>query len=924
MATQRPIYPTLAVQAVVGNDSSAHVIRACPGCFREFPHEVRFCGICGETLIERTITQPLESFSPTQESSYLGSTIDSRYLIKRLVGRGGMGTVYEVEHIHMQKTLAMKLLHEDMVVRKQLIGRFTREARAISRLSNEHTVRVYDFGRHQAVFFLVMEFLDGEDLEVDLSRNGALPWRRALTILDQICESLGEAHSAGIIHRDLKPENIMMLKEPAGEDYVKVLDFGLAKISNSEDVFSVHSHRDLFGTPFYMSPEQIRAEEIDHRADIYSLGCLAFRLLTNQHVYDAPYAFDVLRQHLTSPIPSTARARPELTIPARVDRFVWRALAKRPENRFPDCAAMRQEIAGCLADPDGESLALPSSVPEPPASLEIDDELKARLHAFEDSHREAEARMNAVEMPPDLPLREDSVEVPFESPAPEPPPAVLREPTIDTGLPPVTVPPRVVDRSPIVGRPVAETEYEEDQARAFNESIDSDLGHDDGLDDGPVYAKTMRRNRKVRLGFAFVAVVIAVTAVVMLVARHDGESNSAAEKEPNNQANQSNPIASGVAVSGHMGNRLSRFESDRDTYRLKGEKAGQFLTVELTAVGNLDLYVDLLNVDGRRVGRIDNDGIGQVEHLKRFVVPEQELLLVVSEAKPGDANPTENVTDAYSLTATLSDALPSPGETEPNNTVADANQYRSGEQINGNLDGPKDIDFYEVTSGYKGSGHRFSIALETEGRIVPRVSVYRVGGSTPLLVFADEGRAGLLRTYFEEPGHPEATYLLAVEHAGRGARSGSYKLVAELQRSASRIAEEPNNDRSRATSVAIGQEVHGVLEGEGDVDVFAIPVTDPRYREIEVVMAGPERSTVRLALSDLNKANMREIPRRQSGDRAVPQPARSSGPIRFRGEGETYYLTITPLKDSDTVSYSFRVLREMDSDISRPVGGPGF
>ena len=944
---------------------------ACPQCFRTFPDEIRFCGLCGIQLAPRTLTEPLAEPQPTEESSYLGSLIDGRYRINRLIGRGGMGSVFEVEHVHMRKVLAMKLLHEDMVVRKQLVGRFTREARAVSRLSNEHTVRVYDFGRHEALFFLVMEYLDGEDLEVLLSREGPLPWRKALRILDEVCESLGEAHGAGIIHRDLKPENIMLIERPDNPHYVKVLDFGLAKVTNVDDVFSVHSHRDLFGTPYYMSPEQIRSADMDHRADVYALGCLAFRVLTNQHVYNAPYAFDVLRQHLTAAIPSVCRNIPEAQVPPRVDRLVWRALAKRPEHRFPDTAAMREEIAGCLASPEGESLVVTASEREADPLPEIDADLEARLQAFEQSHQAAEARLRGdpvEDAPPPLPVgiavEDTSENAPSATPTerelrlPDLPPE-LDEPlgddesteadpstsetydrteTVEMRVarsPRVQLPEDFIDPPPsfeLMPSPVAAPPASPEPMAAPAPEIDY-AAHLDSYDDPYLtddtmgFARRLRWQRKWRTGLMLVVIgAVAVGGAIWWSTRPPAKQ-PAAEQEPNDSPTQANVIEQDTAITGYLGKRLATFDSDRDHFKLDMGGPGRYLELHLSQIPNLDLHVDILDRDGRTLATVDNAGLGKAERLRRFLVSGSEVILAVSESKAGDGRPTENVSDSYKLVATVTEALEGKGEVEPNNSAAEANAYRRGATYHGYLDGTKDVDYFRIGINGEADLRRWEFLVEAEGTLVPRITLSRWVGRDAIPVFSDEGGEGRLATVYEEPDFPNEEYVLAVQHSGRGSSHGAYKVTAHVREPKRRDAVEDDNDRARATRIAIGEEVHGVLEGGRDVDMFAIPVTDPKHRQIEVVIHSVVRDRVRLTLTDVHNAKNRSFPPpRTRGKRRVPQPTPlDRTPVRFKGDGERYYLKVSTRSTRDrNVGYTFRVKRIMDERIQPLVGGPGY
>lgn len=292
-------------------------------------------------------------------ADYIGTVLDDRYLIQEIIGQGGMGTVFRAEQTLMQKQVAIKLLHASLAARKQVVGRFTREARAISRLNSPHTIRVYDFGRWRDLFFLVMELLEGETLDAVLA-NGPMPYRRVVEVVIQMCDSLGEAHAAGVVHRDLKPENVFLMRQTSGGDFVKILDFGLAKLKNSEDLYDVHSKAELFGTPHYMSPEQIRAGEVDGRSDVYSVGALMFRMLTGEYLFaDAQATFDVLKAHLSTPVPQLATIAPKGTeIPQALQAIVEKCLAKKPEARFQSMA----ELATALQNADWHAR---TQLPEP-------------------------------------------------------------------------------------------------------------------------------------------------------------------------------------------------------------------------------------------------------------------------------------------------------------------------------------------------------------------------------------------------------------------------------------------------------------------------------------------------------------------------------------------------------------------------------
>ncbi len=302
---------------------------ACPSCHTEYDDAgaSRFCGRCGSDM-RRVLPRP------DGEDPFVGRVIDGRYRVAQKLGQGGMGAVYQVEHLAMGKQAAMKVLHPALTRDPEIGQRFRREAEAVSRLSSPNTVQVFDFGETAGVMYLVMELIRGEDLGSIVRRDGPMPFARARTILAQVCDALSEAHELGIIHRDLKPENLIVGRTRDGGDLVKVLDFGLAKLRDVEEQSQVTARGSLLGTPYYMSPEQIRGEDLDGRSDLYSLGAVMYRLLTGQPPFSGPTPVAVLTQHLTEkPLPPSRRAV-NLQIAPAVDALVLRALARDREQRF--------------------------------------------------------------------------------------------------------------------------------------------------------------------------------------------------------------------------------------------------------------------------------------------------------------------------------------------------------------------------------------------------------------------------------------------------------------------------------------------------------------------------------------------------------------------------------------------------------------
>jgi serine/threonine-protein kinase len=287
--------------------------------------------------------------------AWLGKIVDGRYRVLEVIGRGGMGVVYRVEHLRMGKVAAMKVVHRDLASDPEVVARFEREAAAVSKLHHPHTVQVFDFGAAQGALYLIMEYVRGQDLAHVIERDGPMPWHRAGPLFAQICGALQEAHELGIVHRDLKPENVLITRTTGGRDYVKVLDFGLAKLDPARAPTTATERQQVVGTPYFMSPEQIRGEEVDARSDIYSLGCLMFEMLTAQHLFVGSTAVGVLTKHLTAePDAPSNRAR-ELGLDPRVDHLVRRALAKSPRDRWQSAAELGDAVEDAYAETVGDA-----------------------------------------------------------------------------------------------------------------------------------------------------------------------------------------------------------------------------------------------------------------------------------------------------------------------------------------------------------------------------------------------------------------------------------------------------------------------------------------------------------------------------------------------------------------------------------------
>jgi serine/threonine-protein kinase len=285
------------------------------------------------------------------------------YQLGELLGRGGMGEVYKATHRMLARPAAIKLIRTEMLgavddeAAKLAVTRFRREAEAAANLRSQHTVELYDFGvTEDGTLYLVMEFLDGMDLESLVRETGSLPAGRVIHILRQVCDSLEEAHSRGLVHRDIKPANIHLGLVGLRHDFVKVLDFGLVKEVSSlspETSMATIPGQMALGTPAYMAPEMALGELVDGRADIYALGCVAYYLLTGQLVFEAEKAFQMIAKHLqTSPVPPSLRT--DQPVSPQLEDLILRCLAKDARHRPQSARDLADALARVPVDAWGE------------------------------------------------------------------------------------------------------------------------------------------------------------------------------------------------------------------------------------------------------------------------------------------------------------------------------------------------------------------------------------------------------------------------------------------------------------------------------------------------------------------------------------------------------------------------------------------
>jgi serine/threonine protein kinase len=317
--------------------------RRCDGCGYRFEAAQEICSVDGKRL-------------PPADPRV--AELGSFRLVERL-GDGGMGAVYRAVHERLGRVVAIKLLHRDLTSDRGLVGRFFAEARAANTIRHEHVVEVYDFVEAGDDVYFVMEYLRGKDLHETIHRSpsagrsvGIEP-ARAVRILEQIAAALHATHARNIVHRDLKPENVFLAEKDGQRDFVKIFDFGVAKLDRTDGRATVQGA--VLGTPEYMAPEQASGGVIDGRADLYSLGCIAYEMLTRRQIFGGGMQPEILMRQMTFTPPSIRTHAPD--VPPALDAAIMRALDKDPSRRPQTALAFAQSVARAL----GRELETPSA-----------------------------------------------------------------------------------------------------------------------------------------------------------------------------------------------------------------------------------------------------------------------------------------------------------------------------------------------------------------------------------------------------------------------------------------------------------------------------------------------------------------------------------------------------------------------------------
>ncbi|HSN27299.1 MAG TPA: protein kinase [Kofleriaceae bacterium] len=333
----------------------------CPNCGESLGSDARFCGMCGTKLPDPN----------------LGRVVGRRYVLRELIGSGALGFVYRADQLGMARKLAIKLLPADPDRDPKVVTRFRREGSVLVNLKSPHTVTTYEYDTEpDGTLYIAMELSPGRSLASLIAAEGALDWRRVLHILRGLCDSLSEAHQLGVVHRDLRPTNILVEMRPTHRDFVKVTDFGLAKVVTDSNTPSPTPVGQTVGTIQYSSPEQLMSRPLDGRADLYALGILGFLLVTGHHPFETARSFgDLVTAHVRTTPPRASLLRPD--VPPDVDEILARCLEKDPARRYPDAQALGATIALALSnippqqgdtipsDP-GEEDTMLGAIPKPP------------------------------------------------------------------------------------------------------------------------------------------------------------------------------------------------------------------------------------------------------------------------------------------------------------------------------------------------------------------------------------------------------------------------------------------------------------------------------------------------------------------------------------------------------------------------------
>jgi serine/threonine-protein kinase len=305
--------------------------RVCLVCRQEYGTDEKRCPKDGTVLVALAA------------DPYTGRTLADRYAIKSLIGSGGTSVVYKAHHLQLNRPVAIKMLKAHLVTDEDSKRRFEQEARAVSCLTHPHVVTVYDVGvTKYGEPYIVMEYLEGTSLSDIIASEGRLDIARGMPIFQQACAALAHAHKKEVVHRDVKPSNIMLVRTDDNPEFVKIVDFGLAKLRSLTGEFQrLTKTGEVFGSPVYMSPEQCTGKKLDERTDIYSMGVVMFETLTGRPPFKERTSIETIRRQIKEAAPRPNDVCPEANLPKALEDVILKALSKNPEDRFKSMDELR-------------------------------------------------------------------------------------------------------------------------------------------------------------------------------------------------------------------------------------------------------------------------------------------------------------------------------------------------------------------------------------------------------------------------------------------------------------------------------------------------------------------------------------------------------------------------------------------------------
>ena len=329
----------------------------CPSCATELAPQTTICGTCGHLI----------------EDPLIGTTLNDRFRIQAKLADGGFGSIYRATQLNNNRKVAIKVMHRELSADEQLVARFRREAVTLCSLRDGHTVTTYEVDQTpDGRMFIVMELLEGQNLLELFRATGPLPWRRMLAIARAVCSSLAEAHALGIVHRDLKPANIFLDARRAGEDFVKVLDFGIAKVIRGSDIDDGSEELTVtgqaVGTLEYMAPEQLLGGKCDGRTDIYTLGVVAYEMIVGRRPFSSTGVIELLQTMMAQKVPKPSLYVP---LPGAVTDILLRCLERDESARFQDVSQLAAAIDDVLRQSDVELLTTKTSTVRGHAAVKV-------------------------------------------------------------------------------------------------------------------------------------------------------------------------------------------------------------------------------------------------------------------------------------------------------------------------------------------------------------------------------------------------------------------------------------------------------------------------------------------------------------------------------------------------------------------------